>query len=237
MTGVVLLLVAWQIAAATAFRLSMATPIAAVNNLITNWSEIWFNLDTTLHEALLGWLVGNGTALVLMLLVAAVPVLERLVLRIAVVAYCLPVLAIGPILVVLLNPTDARVVIASLMVFFPTLVSALVGLRAAEPAAIDVVHAYGGSRLDELSRVRLRAALPSVFAGLRIAAPVSILGAIVGEYLGGTQGIGIAMITAQGALEVNLTWGLCLAAAFSAGAGYAITAWIGRALTSWAQTS
>ena len=114
--------------------------------------------------------------------------------------------------------------------FFTTLVGMLVGLRSAEPVMFDLIRAYGGGRVAELMKVRIRAALPSLFAALRIAAPAAILGAIIGEYLGGESGIGIAMIASQTSLRGRTApGGSPSSAGLLAGLAYGITAFIGRA--------
>ena len=103
-------------------------------------------------------------------------------------SYCLPVIAIGPILQIVFNGQTPKIILAALSVFFTTLVGMLVGLRSADKTTLDLIHAYGGGAFKKLTKVRLRAALPSLFAALRIAAPAAILGAIIGEYLGAEHG-------------------------------------------------
>jgi ABC-type nitrate/sulfonate/bicarbonate transport system permease component len=76
--------------------------------------------------------------------------------------------------------------------------------------------------------------LPNLFAGLKIAAPAALLGAIIGEYLGGERGLGVAMINSQQALAIPRTWGIALVATALAGIGYGLTAVVGRLLTPWA---
>jgi ABC-type nitrate/sulfonate/bicarbonate transport system permease component len=96
------------------------------------------------------------------------------------------------------------------------------------------VKAYGGGAVKQLTKVRLRASLPSMFAGLCIAAPAAILGAIIGEFLGGTEGVGVAMINSMQSLDTPRTWGLALVATGVAGAGYAVTSLVGRIVSPWA---
>jgi ABC-type nitrate/sulfonate/bicarbonate transport system permease component len=88
--------------------------------------------------------------------------------------------------------------------------------------------------VKKLTKVRLRASLPSLFAGLRIAAPAAILGAILGEYVVGDNGLGVAMVAAQQQFIVPRTWALALVATFVAGVAYGLTALVGRLLTPWA---
>ena len=128
-------------------------------------------------------------------------------MRLGVASYCLPVIAIGPCSRSSSTGETPKIILAALSVFFTTLVGTLVGLRSADPIALDVVHAYGGGSFQKLIKVRIRAALPSLFAALRIAAPAAVLGAIIGEYLGAESGLGIAMINSEQALQIATTWG------------------------------
>jgi ABC-type nitrate/sulfonate/bicarbonate transport system permease component len=144
------------------------------------------------------------------------------------------VIAIGPILQIIFNGQNPKIILAALSVFFTTLVGTLVGLRSADPIALDVVHAYGGGSVQKLRKVRIRSALPSLFVALRIAAPAAVLGAIIGEYVGGESGLGIAMIASQSGLRVATTWGIALVATLIASVAYGVTALAGRLLTPWA---
>lgn len=149
--------------------------------------------------------------------------------------YCLPVIAIGPILTFVLHGDAAKSALAGLLVFFPTLVGTVVGLRSADATTLDMVTACGGSTWTHLRKVRLRAALPSTFAALQVAAPSAILGAIVGEYLGSQdRGLGIVLITAQQTLQIPRIWGVALVCTAIAGAAYLLTGILGRLAAPWA---
>ena len=112
----------------------------------------------------------------------------------------------------------------------------LLGLKSADAASLDVVTVYGGNRLTQLRKVRAIAALPSVLNALQIAAPAALLGAILGEYVGGVrQGVGLALMIAQTNLDVERAWALGLLCAAVAGAAYAAFGLIGRLLTPWSK--
>jgi ABC-type nitrate/sulfonate/bicarbonate transport system permease component len=85
-----------------------------------------------------------------------------------------------------------------------------------------------------MQKVRLRASLPSLFAALKLAAPAALLGAIIGEYLGGESGLGVAMIASEQSLNVERTWGIALVATAVAGLAYSLISFIGARLTTWA---
>jgi ABC-type nitrate/sulfonate/bicarbonate transport system permease component len=120
-------------------------------------------------------------------------------------------------------------------VFFPTLIGVVVGLRSAERSALDVIRAAGGGSWAQLFKVRLKAAIPSTFAALQVAAPSAILGAIVGEYLGAqANGLGIMMVQAEAAIQTARIWGIGLLCTTAGGVAYVLTGVIGRLVAPWA---
>ena len=235
--GLLTLLVVWEVLGRTVFAdgRSVPPPTAILGGLADDgWSFYWPNIRSTLSEAGQGWLWGNAIAVVLAVAFVQIPLVERALLQLALVSYCLPVIAIGPVLAVLFDGDTSKVILAAISVIFTTLVGALVGLRSADRTSLDLIRAYGGGSWTQLWRVRLRAALPSLFAGLRIAAPAAMLGAIIGEYLGAESGLGVAMINSQQSLAVERTWGIALVATALSGLAYGLTALVGRLLTPWA---
>lgn len=165
------------------------------------------------------------------------PLVEKALLRVGIATYALPIIAVAPILQVALSGNQPKVALAALAVFFTTLISTLLGLRSADRAMLDLVRVYGGGRMAELRKVRAKAALPSIFTGLRIAAPAAVLGAIVGEWMGGQQGLGIAMVASEQSLQIARTWGLAIVSAGVGGLAYAATSLIAFLLLPWAVQS
>jgi sulfonate transport system permease protein len=235
--GILLLLVIWQLLAMYVFegKHIMPTPIGVVRGLWDNRTLLKENVGITLAEAGQGYVWGNLAAIGLALLFVMVPPIESALLKLAIASYCMPIIAIAPILNIVFNGDKSKVVLAALSVFFTTLIGMSAGLRSADRVSLDVVRAYGGTSWKALVKVRIRASLPNLFAALRIAAPAALLGAIIGEYLGGTKGIGVAMINAEQSLDVTRVWSLALFAAALAGAGYAITGLVAKLATPWAK--
>ena len=201
------------------------------------WNDRSFyvpHLRTTLAEAAWGYLIGNLAAVAMATLVVLVRPLSSVLERVGVAVYCLPLLALGPILQIVAPGSAAKVMLAALAVFYTTMVCCVVGLRSADPASIDVVRAAGGGRRRSFVAVRVPAALPALFAGLRIAAPAALLGAIVGEYLGGRRGLGVAMIQSQSSFDVARTWGLAVVMGLCVGLVYAVMGVLARLLLPWA---
>ena len=238
--GALILLVAWELLAITVFRRvgsGVPTPTSVVSRFAHDWSSGLYgpNLRQTMKEAATGFVVANVIAIALAVIFVQVPLIEKALLRIAIASYCLPIIAIGPILTFILHGDAPKSALAGLLVFFPSLVGTVVGLRSADRTTLDVIRASGGGSWGQLRKVRVRAAIPSTFAALQIAAPSAILGAIVGEYLGAQDhGLGIIMINAQGALDIPRTWGIALLSTGIAGAAYFVIGVLGRAAAPWA---
>ncbi len=235
MLGIAALLLIWQaIGAAGWFHGTVPEPTRIVTQMRSDgWAFYRSNLATTGREAAKGWLWGNSLAILLAIAFVQVPLVERALMRVAIAAYCLPIIAIGPILQILYNGDTPKVILAALTCFFTTLIGMLVGLRSADAASLDLVRAYGGGSWTQLRKVRFRASLPSLFAGLRIAAPASVLGAIIGEYMGGDKGLGVAMISSEQGFHTATTWAIALVATALAGTAYLVTALVGRVVTPW----
>jgi ABC-type nitrate/sulfonate/bicarbonate transport system permease component len=235
--GIVSLLVVWELAGRLVFDESriVPPPTGILDQMATDgWDFYSANASTTIREAAVGWAWGNALAIVVALVFVLLPFTEKALMRLAIASYCLPIVAIGPILQILFPGDTPKVILAALSVFFVTLIGLLLGLRSADRTSLDLVHAYGGNAWDQLRKVRLWASMPSVFAGLRIAGPAAVLGAIIGEYTGGESGLGVAMINSQQALKVERTWGVALAATAVAAVAYGIPALVSRLAMPWA---
>jgi ABC-type nitrate/sulfonate/bicarbonate transport system permease component len=215
---------------------AVPTPWAVLRQMNEDGASLYLsNARVTLTYAAQGFCWGNLAALAVAMLTLLVPRLGPAASQLAVISYCTPLTAIGPIVLVVLGGRAPTVFLAAMAVFFTTLVGALLGVRSADPAALDVVRAYGGNRWHRLVKVQLVSAAPAVVNALKIAAPSAMLGAILGEYLGGVDsGLGVALTLAQQQFDVARTWALALVIGLLAGAGYGVFALLGRVLTPWA---
>jgi ABC-type nitrate/sulfonate/bicarbonate transport system permease component len=215
---------------------SLPTPSAVFDFMQENWRNLWDNAWATAQTAKWGWIIGNSIAVFFALIAAIAPVAERFVVRVAVAIYALPFIAISPILQSNFAGDVPVRVITVLAVYFTTLMGALLGLKAADPRSIDVIRALGGGSFTVVRKVRIRAALPAFFAGLRISAPAAVLGAMLGEFMGGQQGsgLGVRMTAARAALDAPAVWAIAFTASALAATGYFLIAFVGRMLTPWA---
>lgn len=206
------------------------------------WGFYATHFGMTLQEAGVGFAYGTGAAIVLAAVTLLLPVTRTLIIQVAVISYCIPLVAIAPVLFIVIGSPDAgersgtATALAALSVFFTTVVGTVLGLDSADRAALDVVRVYGGRRVHQLTKVQLISALPSILAALRIAAPLALLGAILGEYVGGVQqGVAVTLKIAQQNVDVAGAWALGFGCAIVAGLAYGGFALIARLVTPWSR--
>jgi ABC-type nitrate/sulfonate/bicarbonate transport system permease component len=240
--GTLAIVAVWWMASAWAFQSSNAVPgpLEVLSKFFSaeEWRNTVANSAGTLSAAGQGYVWGNLAAMALAVVVLLLPVLEQVATQVAIVTYCMPLVAIGPILVIVAGrdaPQGASVALAALSVFFTSVVGALLGLRAAPRTSLDLVRAYGGTRWTELHKVQLISALPNLFAALKIAAPAAFLGAVLAEYLGsgGDASLGRALIAAQSNGDGARLWYLALFSGAVAGAAYLLIGLVARLVTPW----
>lgn len=239
--GVVLIIVVWAVIAVTPFGGDGAipTPLAVVDLFGRAFvsSSYWDGVAATSLAALEGYLIGVIVALVIAFGVLLLPRSEAIATQLAVVTSCLPLTAIGP-LAAIMSPASSRftsVFLAALSVIFTTVVGSILGLKSASSTQLDVISAYGGTRFTQIVKVRLIAALPSLLAALKIAAPAAFLGAVLGEYflVGVDTGVGILLLAAQFDNDSTRVWALALTSGAIAGLAYVAIDRAGRLIAPW----
>ena len=237
--GIAVVLGIWVLCATVIWRSGNVVPApwTVVADIVDNPSFYWTNLRQTAGEAAWGFVWGNVAAFAIGIVFVVAPFVERLGLRIVIALYCLPVIASAPILQIIFPGDRAKIAVSAQAVVFTTLVGVTAGLRGADPAHLAVVRASGGNAWQQLIRVRLRAAVPAVFAGLMIAAPAAVLGAVIGEFLGGKRGLGVAMVASQQSYNVPRTWAIGVVLTALSVVAYVTIGAIGRALSPGQQTS
>ena len=153
------------------------------------------NLWPTLIESLAGFAVGNLAAILIAIAFVHSRTVERAFFPIAVFINTIPILAIAPILVLIFGPgMTAKVVIAALICFFPTLVNMVRGLQSVSPQTLELARVLSASKSEIFWKIRLPSSLPFLFSALRIAATTCVIGAIVGEWIGANEGLGALII-------------------------------------------
>jgi len=159
----------------------------------------------TATEILLGFLLGGLLGLLSALLLVRFARARRWLLPLLVMSQALPVFALAPLLVLWFGYGMAsKIAMAVLIIFFPVTAAAYDGLRRTETGWLDLAQVMGASRWRLLWQIRLPAALPALASGLRIAAATAPIGAVVGEWVGASQGLGYLMLHANARMQIDL---------------------------------
>jgi NitT/TauT family transport system permease protein len=168
---------------------------------------LWANLVPTMIESVCGFLLGNLAAVVIATVFVHKKTLEEAFFPVVVVINTIPVVAKAPILVLLLgNGMEPKIAIAALICFFPTLVNMVRGLESVNPQAMELMRVLSASKREIFFKLRLPHSLPYLFSALKIAASTAVIGAIVGEWIGSTLGIGALIIQATYAFDSALLY-------------------------------
>ncbi len=233
LASVAFVLVLWHLAAlSVAGSYMLAGPVAVAQYLLENSSLIWRALVVTAQNAAWGFMAGNLAAIGLALIVVMIPQSRMLVASVALVVFCLPLVATGPVLRVLYGPGPGpQITLAALSVYYTTFIPLLVGLRAAPGNWFDMIRLYGRGAWSTFVHVRVMAAMPYLMAGLQVAAPAAFLGAMVGEFTGAERGLGVLTLRALRALDVEATWSIALVAASVSMLAYWAIGWLADRIT------
>jgi NitT/TauT family transport system permease protein len=174
------------------------SPLLVVTTLYAKFPILITNLVPTAIEAISGFLLGNLTAILIATVFVHKKTMEEAFFPVVVVVNTIPVVAKAPILVLLLgNGMEPKIAIAALICFFPTLVNMVRGLEAVNPQAMELMRVLSASKREVFFKLRLYNSLPYLFSALKISASTSVIGAIVGEWIGSTYGIGALIIQAM----------------------------------------
>src|SRR5215468_214388 len=178
------------------------SPAAVVETLIVNLPKLMENLLPTAIEAVSGFCIGDLAAILLATLFVHQKSLQEAFFPIIVLINTIPVVAKAPILVLLLgNGMEPKIAIAALVCFFPTLVNMVRGLESVNPQALELMRVLSASKTEIFFKLRLHNSLPYLFSALKIAASTAVIGAIVGEWIGSTVGIGALIIQSMYAFD------------------------------------
>ena len=180
-------------------------PLAVARAWIANWSLILRHASLTAAEIVLGLIVGTVLGCVSALSMAYFRPARRWLMPVLVVSQAIPVFALAPILVLWLGyGMISKVAMAMLIIFFPVTAAFHDGLRRTEPGWLDIARSMNAGRWAMLRHVRIPAALPALASGLRVAAAVAPIGAVVGEWVGSSAGLGFLMLHANARMQVDV---------------------------------
>lgn len=178
-------------------------PWTVTERFVRAWADgmMWPHVQATLVEVLLGFALGASIALVVGVVLARSRLAERLLSPYLVAAQATPVLALAPLIVLWFgNGLSSKLVITTLIVFFPVAVATMVGIRSVDPRLLEMARSFRATSWQTISSVEIPAALPAILGGMRVGATLAVIGAIVGEWAGADKGLGVLINVARGSL-------------------------------------
>ena len=203
--SLVVFIVAWQaivvIGGYPAFILP--APLVVLDRFVAAWTDgtMWPHFSTTVVEVLLGFAIGASLALVVGILLARSRLAEKLLSPYLVAAQATPILALAPLIVLWFGTgLPSKLVITTLIVFFPVAVATMVGIRSVDPRLLEMANSFRATSWQVIRRVEVPAALPAILGGMRVGVTLAVIGAIIGEWAGGERGLGVLINIARGSL-------------------------------------
>jgi len=226
----------WEVWTAGPGRHVLPPPSAIVAAALANASMLRRSTEATFLEAIGGLAIGTLVGLLISFASARWATARELLLPIAIASSAVPIIAVAPILnnwFGVLNPLS-KMSMASLLVFFPIVVNVTRGLVEVSPASLELMRSYAATDVEVLRKVRIPNMLPFLFTALKVGTTLAFIGALVGEYFGGTSEVlGRVVLTSMSSGSFDLAWAGILIGASAAILGYAAVSLVERLVIPW----
>jgi len=211
-------------------------PTMIASRFSSELPTLWADFEQTIIKgAMTGYIVGMIAAFAVAILADRSEFLTKGILPVGGFMAALPIVGTAPIFVRWLGSDwQSKAAVVAVMVFFPILVNTVAGLRDTTAMQRDLMRTYGAGYWPTLFKLRLPAAMPFIFNGLKIATTLALIGAIVAEFFGSpTVGMGFRISTSVGQLALDMVWAEIVVAALAGSAFYGLMAWIEGRVTFW----
>jgi NitT/TauT family transport system permease protein len=185
----------------------MPSPGEVAREMYRSRHLLWRGALTTFKEVLIGFAIACGVAFPIGIAIAFSRILARLIYPLIVASQSVPVVAIAPLFLVWFGfGILPKVLVAALIAFFPIVIATVAGLRVIDEFMLHMARASGAPRFRIFRKIRVPIALPNIFSGLKLAITFSVIGAVVGEFVAGTSGLGYIVQNAEGNQQTGLAF-------------------------------
>ncbi|KJU86936.1 ABC-type nitrate/sulfonate/bicarbonate transport system, permease component [Candidatus Magnetobacterium bavaricum] len=209
-------------------------PYQILLDTINNFGSLFKNAGITFGEALLGFVIANIVALLLAVCMVYIRGIDKAIMPFAIALKTTPIVAMAPLLLLWFGTGIApKVAAASLICFFPSIVNSLKGFNALEEGEEDIFRIYGATKTQVLLKLRFFRAAPYIFSALKVSSSLSIVGAIVGEFVGANQGIGYVILTASYHLDTIRMFSAIIMTSIMGVAFYSFISFLDLKIVTW----
>jgi NitT/TauT family transport system permease protein len=215
-------------------------PSSVLSSLLTSLQSPRFLVDLwiTFFETIAGFALGATSGLVLGAVIGQFPLLERTLYLYVVAFQTIPKVAIAPIIVIWFGyGVSSKIVITATIAFFPVLANTIVGLRATPPDQLELLLAYTADRWQVFWKVKVYQALPYIFVGLDVAVVLSIIGAIVGEFVGSQAGLGYLIMQRNFSMDMAGTFAILVVLSIMGMVFHGVVQFVQRRVVYWMEPS
>lgn len=185
----------------------LPTPSDVARVLVARWNYLMVNLGYTMFAAMSGFFIALVLGVVLGTAIASSPLVDRIVYPWLVISHAIPKVVVAPLLLVWIGfGVKSGVIFVVFFTFFTIVVNTVLGLKSADPDLLHLVRSMGAGPLKVLWKIKLPNALPNIFTGIKIAATLSPVGAVIGEFVASNRGLGYVIIQAVGSMSIDLAF-------------------------------
>jgi ABC-type nitrate/sulfonate/bicarbonate transport system permease component len=182
----------------------LPSPSSILVSLVTNFTSMQYDILITLYEAAVGFIIAIILSVAIAIAMDSIIGFKKTIYPVLIISQTVPIIIIAPLFIIWFGYGYApKIIIVTLICFFPITISLLQGLIAVDKELVDLLRSMGSNKLQIYKFVKIPSAMPSFFSGLKIAATYSIMGATIGEWVGGKNGLGVYMIRAKQAFETD----------------------------------
>ncbi|MCY6485681.1 ABC transporter permease [Clostridium aestuarii] len=209
----IILLFIWQLVVDRGVieRYILPSPIDVISALIDILPNIKVHIYITLKEAMLGFIISIILAVILALLMDNVKIIRRSIYPILVISQTIPIIVLAPLFAMWFGfGMQPKIIIVVLVCFFPIVISLMDGLNSVDKDMINLLKSMGANKLQIFKIVKFPASIVNFFSGLRIAATYSIMGAVIGEWVGADKGLGFYMIRVKHSFAIDKVFAVVL---------------------------
>lgn len=185
----------------------LPAPTAVIEAMISRWSFLMHNLGYTALAALSGFFMALVLGVLLGVAIASSPLVDRIVYPWLVISHAIPKVVVAPLLLVWIGfGLKSGIIFVVFFTFFTIVVNTVMGLKSADPDLLHLVRSMGAGPMKVMWKIKLPNALPNIFTGIKIAATLAPVGAVIGEFVASNRGLGYVLIQAVGSMSTDLAF-------------------------------